>query len=539
MGRKCPVCGYVVQDGDNFCPEGHDLDAVPAGTGPAGGEETISEGNGNAETMRLDGVLRNGQAGVSAPEPLPAFDEPGPGPDNRREVADPLAEFFTACADFEVDYDVGRVFVEGYFFPFQLRLRPVRDGIEGLFVEIRREDVVINCKRPAAILSRGQRLTVPIPYRPTTGIAGKIWYEIYIGYQVDGESKVYMAQQDHQVFPARANAQSVLTTLKVEYHNHMQMGHAGDMQVDQRLRDLEALRPRADDSAEAVIKQLDRNPIWKPLSLLPCRYSKPGAVQACARPSPESMPSAARCDRLVLQAGGKSVFLYADQRVTLGRGSLSASRSDNADIITRIRLANGRENPTLIRGPDGKMYPISICISRFHGQIEADHRECRVLDQAWYPKDHRIQPSGPGTYLDGVRIQPRGGTVRLPVDKPFSLTLAGPAVSEEGVFGFAGLLYSAGRVLGLCKACACEGNPGELAGLVLKDQLCELETWACVWEALPLAALDPSWGPGGICRWGEGFLARIDHRCEWLVPGRPLTLPGATLQVERFEKGCI
>ncbi len=544
MGLRCPTCGYPVEDGDNFCANGHDLAADPPGEGnPIGKAPETDE---NAETMRLDGIVQGLEpvACLEVDDRIAAKELLGSTPiETDMELDIPpggRASIGMGCSDFKVEYNVGRVFVEGHVFPFQFRLIPLQDHIEDLFLEIRRGGQLIAREEPDENLYRGLVLGIPIPFRPTSGVHGKIPFDLYMGYRLKGQGFVFKARQVHTVFPAQAPAQSVIHDLRVEYHNTMGPGNANDMQLDQRLRGLEALRPQVDDSAEKIIQKLDTTPIWKPLSMHACNYrhAPMNGLKPC-RPPSDSAPVAARCDRLVLQAGSHSVFVYSNPRLIMGRGGLQSHITDNPDILTRIRLRSGAEDRTPIRGSDGKRHKISICISRFHGQIEADTWECLVHDKAWNPVEKRFQHSGRGTYLDATRIQPPGGSVRLPTDRLFSLTLAGPSVANEGVFGFTGMLYTAGRVRGDCRACACEGDPKALAGWVLQDQLCDLEAWACVWRALPLAAIDPSWGAGCLCRCGEGFLVRIENRCEWLVPGRPLVLPGLTLQVNPFEKGCI
>lgn len=535
MGLRCPnpKCGVPASEGEAFCAAcGADLASAPSSELPPGRMDGIGEipqagasaaAAENAETLRLDSILK-GRMGTdpgrmetpsSFVEVIPPAEESAAVPE------EPASQFFDDCPDFKVEHDAGRIFVEGQTFPFQIRLVPLRDDVDDLFIEIRRAVTgeLVGRDEPDEMLHKGWRLTIPIPFRPTTGISGKIAFDLYVGYVVKGEKATYKARHSNTVFPAKEQAKSIIRDLKIEYHNTISQGHAGDMQLDQRLRDLEALKPHSDDSAEELIKRLDFPPLWKPLGLVRCKNNNHHAPGPSVRPAPASAPVAARVSRLVLETPARKVFVYSESRLVFGR------KAKLCDIPTQIRDASGRVDEDASQN-----------ISRWHGQIEAQDRDCLVSDKAWNPRDNKVNHSAQGTFIDCIRIQPSGGTGRLPAGRDFTLTLAGPSSRMPGVFGFTGHLYAADKISAFCRACANDLDSRQLSGLVLRDQLYPRDAWVCVWRALPLKALDPSWGDGCLCRCGKGFLVRVENRCEWLVPGRPLTLPGVALQVKSFEK---
>ena len=526
MGLKCPICGYPVQEGDNFCPVGHSLtgDLPAAGIPdalPSGPAVPPSDANGRAETLRLDGILA-GEAPAAVRPASAASAKVAAVSDNAELPPEPIVEAPDApvadeCADFKVEYDAGRIFVEGISFPFNFRLLPLRDDFDDLFIEIRRQTGErVGRDDPEEYVGKGRRLDISIPYRPTTGINGKIVFNLYVGYSAGGEKRVYMARQAHRVFPAKEKAQSIINALTLEYHTTINQANAADIQVGQRLKDLETLHPHGCDSAEEIIKRLDFDPMWKPLALRRCKYNHHGVAAREAAPPP--MPAAAKAAALRLETRTRTVVVLSDSRAVVGRAR-------NCDVCARIHGPGGEED----RGANQ-------CLSRFHCQIEAGGRDCVVVDKVWYPDLNKAKESGRGTFIDGVRIHPSGGSAKLPVDRPFVLALGGPSEKEYGAYAFSGRLHTAARVRGECGGCACAEDPQAVSGLVLQARENERDAWACIWQALPLAALDPAWGPGCLCRNGEGFLVRVENRCEWLVPGRPLNLPGLTLRVEKFEK---
>ncbi len=523
MGVVCSQCGVPVSEGAVCCHNcGCDLEAKRSAAPearPAAGESASaanampvleSRGEEQTEVETPDSPVRVAVAAARTERAAPAVE--------------PAVEFDDDCPDFRIEYDAVQVFMEGFFSPFRFRLMPRREGIEDLSVEIRYDGSTgrpLGEVAPDEIIHKGKRLSLNIPYKPTTGISGKIAFDLYIGYTIEGEKQIYKgADLVYTVFPVKEQPQSMLQNLKIEFHNTINQGHAGDIHLAQHMKELDALQPRWNDSAETIFQKLDLPPVWKPLELCRCR-SKPGHVShRLAWPGPENAPPAARVQRLALETRNRTVFVYADARLVVGRNK-------QCDLVTHVRDAQGRR----------------ICeesrVGRFHLQLEAKARECEVHDRAWYPDTNEMKNSRWGTFLDGKRIWPDGGVVRLPVDRPFTLSLGRSSISENDAFGFVGKLFSAEAVPEPACGCEREGETRSLAGLVLKDQRCDRESWAIVWKALPLAALDPAWGQGCLCRCGEGFLVRVENRCEWLVPGRPMVLPGMTLQVNRFEKGCI
>jgi hypothetical protein len=354
---------------------------------------------------------------------------------------------------------------------------------------------------PDEIIHKGKRLSLNIPYKPTTGISGKIAFDLYIGYTIEGEKQIYKGRDlVYTVFPVKEQPQSMLQNLKIEFHKPS-TGARGDIHLAQHMKELDpcsragTTRPKPFSKARSAAR-------LEAAGTLPLPIQAGTVSHRLAWPGPENAPPAARVQRLALETRNRTVFVYADARLVVGRNK-------QCDLVTHVRDAQGRR----------------ICeesrVGRFHLQLEAKARECEVHDRAWYPDTNEMKNSRWGTFLDGKRIWPDGGVVRLPVDRPFTLSLGRSSISENDAFGFVGKLFSAEAVPEPACGCEREGETRSLAGLVLKDQRCDRESWAIVWKG---ACLWRRWTPPGardaLCRCGEAS-SRV----------KPLRMAGAPVGV--------
>ena len=211
------------------------------------------------------------------------------------------------CPDLDVEYNVAAAFVEGVTSSFVLRITPRRDGLKNLVVEARHGHLRLSHAADEHLME-GQRFRAFLSFRPTGGLYGKIPFEIYLGYEADGEKVCYKFWGEHRVFPAREKAVKVLETLKIEFN--ASQGHAGD--VRQSVQGLDRMLSQKADRAEDL-RLVDLPPIWERPRLLRCAYS------VMAPPPARSGPAEAACDRLSLCVEGKWVHILSDARVQLGR----------------------------------------------------------------------------------------------------------------------------------------------------------------------------------------------------------------------------
>ncbi|MEI6515087.1 MAG: FHA domain-containing protein [bacterium] len=420
--------------------------------------------------------------------------------------------------DLEILYNVSRLFVEGLEMPFQFRITPLRGDVADLCIEIRRRqtvprgEILVARDEPAWICVQGKTMDNPVGFRPEPGSAGHVTFDIYIGYQSAGVRKWFTARKTHTIFQPKAQADSVVRELNIQFHNELSQGHAGDAQVHQTLHGIENLIHAKKDYVEDF-RGVDVPELWVRLPLARCQY-KPMTGERTGMGQP---PAAAVQSRISLRGDSGTVHLLSGSRLTLGRNREN-------DLMTRVTLADG----TAPAKPNER-------ISRYHGQIQLHDNRCTLVDKGWDPVAKVSKPSAMGLMLDN-QVVPRGQSVNLPLDRAFTITLAPAGQQQDDVYVLNGRVWTCGAIGGGA-GCRKLYPAHEPAGLVLQARDKPQEAYVLLWAYLPLSRIFSHWGEGCICRAGDAFMLGADGRCEWLIPGHTVPVaPGKSMKIMNYRE---
>lgn len=515
MGLKCPKCACPASEGEVFCSVcGGEL---PAGTPGSAGDAPEKEPAipDNAATLRLDGILQEPDSGGAAFRTASAASRPPAVP--ALPVAPPAAaDLPSHCSDFKVLYNTGKVFVEGMVVPFDFRLTPQVEGLDSLFVEIRYNGAAVARCDPDEYLVKGEELEIHLTFTAPGGLQGQVPFDVYVGYQKQDAALTFVCHKVHTCFRAKDKSRKVIDALKIELNNTIHnSGNASDAQINPVIKGLEAFCPAPDDPAEGF-QYITLPPVWIGLPLRRAQV-KPGSGPVL--PKPLVQPAEARLDRLTLRWAGRRVQLIGGDRVQFGRKRL-------CQIVTRLERRSGQT--------EKEFQDANYKISNFHCHVECGPANVLLKDGGWDSVAQKVKvASMNGTFVDGEKVQPARPRV-LPVDKPFTLSLADADIHDPDVLSYDGEVWSCGR-MGSCLACAERRNPGQPACLVLRRRHGTPETIVLLWKQVDLARIESAWGPGCICREREGFLLHLASRCDWLVPERSVRLQGHEVRSEPYN----
>jgi hypothetical protein len=143
------------------------------------------------------------------------------------------------CPDLRVEYNVGRVFVDGMTTPFDFLVTPLRDGIEDLCVSVEARDLVhrvtLRDRRECPeIPVPGEALEIYIDFLPPPGMHGQVSFEFRISYTCEGCAQAYVARRRHIIHPSREEARisvggNLIIDNRVDAEIHQ--GHASDAEI--------------------------------------------------------------------------------------------------------------------------------------------------------------------------------------------------------------------------------------------------------------------------------------------------------------------
>ena len=495
----CPHCGFRAETpGEVFCGNcGKELRQAGPAEHAARDDTTITPAD---QTKDFAGGAGGADPVESAPPP--ADSPPTPPLEFIRN-----AENAGCDGALDVLYNSARIFVEGATVPFEFRITPRRADISDLCVEVRHSHRLIDRYEPEYELIQGQEMPIYLQFCAPPGLHGKVPFDIYVGFKLGGAQSWYLAKQLHTVFKRKEKIGHVIETLKVEFHNELHQGHAGDAQVHQRLDGLDALRPRYEDTA-ADFEHIDIAPVWTGLPLMKCHYHPPSGESGIVVYPPLPPANAIR-NRLTLQTGSMRIHLLADTLLQLGRNSLCA-------IVTRGSARDAE-------------------ISRFHCRIQTDSKRCWITDAAADPGG-APRPSTAGTYIDGVRLFP-GQSRDLAPGGRLTLSLAGNHQVGSGAFILEARLYNSGTVPGATacpRTCVATGIPDAPAALLLRRPGPDQECFVAVWQWFSLGELCPEMGNACVCRRSGAFLMHTGTNCNWLAPGENFNVAGQAFAVTDY-----
>ena len=425
------------------------------------------------------------------------------------------------CRHWEVLYNTGKVFVEGVFVPFEFRLTPLVDGLDDLFVQIRRDDQVLVQKIPAEDPSRGREMSINLNFNAPTGLRGEFCFDIYIGYLFEDRPLCFTTHKVHRIFRAKEKAQTVINSLKFELKNVSMVrdiGNASDptQSVQQKIEGLDKIC-KPDDPAEDF-KYITIPAFWEKLPLHKCKNVATINTPATPHGKPLQVPpKEAHHDRLTLHNGFGTVHLLSHQSIVLGRNR-------TCDLVTRVQDNEGRvhEEPTQR-------------ISKFHCRISMEQHRVLVTDKGMDPEKHTEKASTSGTFVDGQRVK-SGQSQSLPVDRTFFLSLGSDQYGDETVSAFEGRIWSCGQSRSLAPACQGQKPSDHPACLILRRLNGPAETFVVVYEHFVISTIDPTLKDACICRSQQGFLLKTAGPCVWLVPGNRVSLANKTILIDELNQ---
>jgi hypothetical protein len=514
-----PQCGCPVHPGDAFCPHCGQSLAATGNEPPASAPAPEASPAGNAtriEPPRQEASLSESLQPFLSELPPAVRGES----DGAFEPAAPLSQAGDAgsasglagqlpsdCHDLDVRYNNSCVFVLNMQSTFDFGIRPLVDGLRDFFVEIRQSGQVIAREAPRVLLRRGAPLSFGLNYTPRNTHAGKVSFEILVGFRKDGRLHVYAAYRNHTIYSGKEDPRQVCESLVVEVKNNIQQGHAGDLRVDQNFNGLrEALRDRNSIALDREFLQLiNTRPFWSALPLAEC--SSDGLS------GPASAPETKNLRHLELRATeGLSVHLLRTSAIRIGR------RRD-CEVLARVVDAGGRELPEE-----------SLRISQYHALLEWRGEQCLLRDGGQY-QEKGWRASAAGVWVDGKRLPSNGEFTFLP-GREYQIALRDPADGHPHRYELSARLWSVRDMPELRPACPDAGlSPTAPACLVLRRLQGPRWIYLALRTCAAMAWADSRCGRGCVCVRDDGLQFSDGHLCEPLAPGRPLRAGGMTFQV--------
>ena len=523
--RICPGdgCGFPIQPGEIFCPNcGREAAAGEPESGPA------TDKDRNTPVVQASG----GEGDAAEPEMV---EECG-----GMETAEPAEEkvFLTTparsgkksrCPDFEVYYNVNRVFLEETYSPFELKLIPRAEGITCVSIEVEARGIARQSyTAPEAEFIPGEAYEAGIEFRLARGCHGIIPFTFFLGYRKDDADHWFVAHTKHTVHRQNEPARKILDSLQINVNSSVAIdnrGNAVDVNVSRRESEkLEGITRALAGQPAKTIQDIDIPASYELISLRKCRPRRSLVTdhfRLSASPPPQAITN-----RLTIGLKGRQFIHLLDlPAVQLGKHRL-------CDIVTRRMTPEG-ETAGLVNSR----------LSRFHCRIVFEGGWGRVLDLAADPRGKTARPSTNGVFLDGHRVEPGRGS-DLPRGRNFILSLAGADGSGDSAFGLVGRIFTC-RTMGRCRGELHDPcREDEPACLFLKRTDGLPEIFIVLRRFCALAVLDspipPEWRE--VClfraRGAFGWLLRNANppRHGWLAEGRNLTELAPPGQVRGYRQ---
>lgn len=442
----------------------------------------------------------------------------------------PSAERLTgqsSCLDLDVLYNVSQVFLEEVSFPFEFKFIPREDGITDVCIELEARGISgLIYRAPEKEFISGEEYSAEVEFRPPPGKHGIIPFTIFFGYQKNNQDRWYVAHHRHRIYrqnePAR---KALLETLNVNIDNSIAVDNAGnavDINVAREQRDnqLGKLLQELGGAPAKNLEDISLPPVYEALPLRECRPRHPVRlikVQSVLA----SPPREAITDRLTLKIGPDRLLHLLDIPI------IHLGRHRACDIVIRLMDEDVQAIPEK-----------NLRISRFHCHIINEKGECRLVDLGINRRENSQKPSTHGVYLDHSRVPP-GGALPLPLNKKFTVALAGDQVSDPTVFGFEGQIATCGA-MGECRISLHEQcRPHEPANMILQRSDTIPETFVILWRLLALENLDDEvlrdsgdtyfFRHRGAFAYRRGAVASAQWG--WLVPGKKISEFGGEIEV--------
>lgn len=508
---KCPnpQCGCPVLAADAFCPScGQGLTAT---AGPAAALADLVGGNvsGSADASSPQELAGASEMLPSLPtQTSPARAVAGPESESLATPPHPVGSAAEVsgeappqsdCADLEVRYNNSCVFVLNMQSTFDFEIRPRMDGLRDLFVEVRQSGQVIARETPTMLPKRGVALQLGLNYTPRNTHAGKVSFEIRVGFRKDQQRHAFAVYRTHTIYSGKEDPRQVCESLVVEVKNNIQQGHAGDVRVDQSFDGLrEALRDRSTIALDREFLQLiNTRPFWTVLPLGECAEESAGGSAFLRRARP--------LQPIVLRsAEGLAIHLLPQSPVRIGRAK-------DCEIVARAFDTAGKQ-----------LNDESLRIGRYHASLEWQDNQCQILDRGYYADEKRWRSSSTGVWIDGRRMTSGQAFTFAPAHE-YRITLAEPAADKAVGFELAARLWLVKDLPRLRAGCPdLRATPEAPACLILRRLQSPAETFVLLRQAVSLAWVDDRCAAACVCLREQIMHFSDGHGCDGLMPGKPV-----------------
>ena len=448
---------------------------------------------------------------ASSAVPLVARNTESPTVPARDETVPPAD---SDCADLEVRYNTRCVFVLNMQSTFDFEIRPLADGLTGLFVEVRQDGQIITNGAPRMLPRRNQVLRLPLNYTPRNTHAGKASFELLVRYRKGPQAFLFGTYQSHAIYSGKEDPRQVCESLVVEVKNNIQQGHAGDLKVDQSFNGLrEALRERNTIALDQEFLQIiNTRPFWVVLPLAECADDPAGGPGAGRVQQPE------RLELRSTETG--TIHLLRQPSIWIGR-------ERKAEIMARVLSVSGQQ-----------LLEESRRLHRYHPKIEWQGNRCQLLDVSFSPEDNRVGPSANGVCVDGTRLAP-GGEFNFAPGREYRITLVKPEPDRHLGYELSARLWLARELPRLRPGCPDLRAAGDApACLVLRRLQGPPETHVLLRTAVSLAWVDSRCGSACLCLRDSVIHFSDGQGCDHLYPGRVVRAGGVSFQVGEPPIAC-
>jgi hypothetical protein len=412
------------------------------------------------------------------------------------------------CKDLKILYNEGRIFLTGYFMPFEFRIMPVTEGLTDIVIVIRAggEEVVYEPPWEPDVC---EEVDTPIAFRPPQHFGGYQPFNIFVGYRLDDTQHWFTYVKNHWVFSPKDKVGNVVRQLNIAINTGDVKGsEAGDATVHNYIQGLDKLLEHANGTIEDF-KGFNLPAVWASQILLKC--AKPPMIRTVTGSKPKTPPPPeAVVPGLTLRIGKRRIHF-------LGASEVTAGRSRDCGIVVRLPYPGGVQ-------PADERKDHNLYISQRHFLIALDKGQAFIRDE-----------SSRGTEMDGVALV-KGKNAAIPLDRSVALRLAVKDVPTELPHAaFECRVWSVGQA-GEGTACPATAAPNEVAAVTLQRRDTPTETFVLLPHRLRLSAVAPGWGDGCVCRHRGGFVLRTGHGCHWLRPGMEESTATGTLAIEAFKQ---
>lgn len=393
-------------------------------------------------------------------------------------------------------YNESIILVEGMSSAFNIKVCCGGKGIENLRLTLHTQSLAggetIRRHLDAHILAPGEVREVPLGFRPPEGMYGIQPFHWTLAFRLDGKRFVYEGDTQQTIFPKDQPPENIISNVVYNIENK---GHANDLKLSEAATFFEDLQSSRPPSVYKLLEQAASAPsAW-----VAFRFHEGVAGVELIPPPPKAI-----ADRLTLLALECRYHLLAGDCVTIGK---------NRDNMLVARLFN--EEGIATKAQNAK-------ISRFHCKFLRINGKCIVVDRGMRPGNGVEKASVWGVFLENMRI-PSGGEAVLPVNRTFSLSLAGDSYDKINALHFTGELFQA-------------KDSSQPDALILRRVDHVPEAWVVLWNRIPVNKLMQGSGSGEFQRAEQAFCLFCNDSTEWLEAGKGVCVDDTHFEIKPLKQ---